>query len=113
MAPKSRVATHSELYVLPGEEVNGHWHGVEFLTEAQLADRRQTGNNTDVEKALSLREAEFRGKFWLTDNWEILSTAEVIRRCAEGASVKGRTGPHDTEVGASNCADAAWEAPGE
>ena len=99
--------------VLPGEQVCGHWHGVEFVGENELAERRGTLHDNGAALVLPLTDAALRDKFWVTFTWEIISTSEVIRRFASGVTIKGYTGPHDTEADASNCVDAAWEAPGD
>ena len=98
--------------VLPGGPVCGHWHGVEFLTEEQLVERGETVAVNGTDTVLALTDEALQGKFWVTDIWEVVSTSDAIKSFASGSPVKGYTGPHDTEVSAENCVDAAWEAPG-
>ncbi len=97
--------------VLTGDQVNGHWHGVEFLTEDQLAKRGEAIGKSDTKTVLPLTHVELREKFWVTETWEVVSTSDVIKRFGAGVRVKGYTGPHGSEADASNCIDAAWEAP--
>ncbi len=103
----------ADLYVrLPGIRVEGHWHGVDFLTESQASQLRSGGPGERDEVVIPMSDPSLKDKYWLCENWEVVSTAEVVRRFAAGRPVVGFTGPHDTESAASDCADAAWDAPG-
>ena len=52
--------------VLPGEPVNDHWHGVQFLTETALAAYRQGGPAEDA-KAVLLTDPDLKDKVLLRD----------------------------------------------
>ncbi|MBI4024496.1 MAG: hypothetical protein HY360_05910 [Verrucomicrobia bacterium] len=86
------------------------------MSEAEMVIFREASPNVEMLKAVPMKDASLKGKFWFCDvsgEQKVISTAEAAQMLGEWRRVRVITGPHDSLVAADHSADLCWEAPGD